>query len=63
MDVKDKLKLKTTEEAKRFLEEVGFGKDSGKWVDIKVSGVMRVLSWNSVKQLRKICSQTKAKQE
>ncbi|MDJ0533198.1 MAG: hypothetical protein QNJ70_12000 [Xenococcaceae cyanobacterium MO_207.B15] len=62
IDIKDKLKLKTTEEAKRFLEIAGFGKDSGKWVDIKVSGSMSVLSWNSVKELRKICSKTLAKQ-
>ena len=62
IDIKDQLKLKTTEEAKRFLEEAGFGKDSGKWVDIKVSGVMSVLSWNRVKELRKICSKTLAKQ-
>ena len=59
IDIKDQLKLKTTEEAKKFLEKAGFGQESGKWVDIKVSGVMRVLSWNSVKELRKICSATK----
>ncbi len=62
IDIKDQLKLKTLEEAKSFLEEVGFGKDSGKWVKIKVSGAMSVLSWNSVKQLRKICNRTKSKQ-
>ena len=62
IDIKDKLKLKTTEEAKQFLEIAGFGKDSGKWVDIKVSGSMSVLSWNRVKELRKICSKTLAKQ-
>ena len=61
IDIKDKLKLKTTEEAKRFLEIAGFGKDSGKWVDIKVSGSMSVLSWNSVKELRKICSASKSR--
>ncbi len=62
IDIKNRLKLKTWEEAKRVLEEMGFGKESGKWVEIKVSGAMRVLSWNSVKELRKICSATKAKQ-
>ena len=59
IDIKDKLKLKTTEEAEQFLEESGFGKDSDKWVSIKVSGSMSVLSWNRVKELRKICSATK----
>ncbi len=62
MDIRDQLKLKTLEEANSFLEQVGFGKDSDKWVSIKVSGSMSVLSWNSVKELRKICSKTLAKQ-
>ena len=56
IDIKDQLKFKTREEAERFLEEAGFGKDSEKWVSIKVSGSMSVLSWNSVKELQKICS-------
>ncbi len=59
IDIKDQLKLKTLEEAEQFLEESGFGKDSDKWVSIKVSGSMSVLSWNRVKQLRKICSASK----
>ena len=59
VEIKDRLKLKSWEQTERFLEKIGFGKDSEKWVEIKVSGAMPVLPWQSVKELRQICSATK----
>ncbi len=56
VEIKDRLKLKSWEQTERFLEKIGFGKDSEKWVSIKVSGAMPVLPWQSVKELRQICS-------
>ncbi len=56
VEIKDRLKLKSWEQTERFLEKIGFGKDSEKWVEIKVSGAMPVLPWQSVKELRQICS-------
>ena len=60
--LKDKLKLKNWAEAERFLEQVDFGKDSGKWVKVKISGEIDMLPWHSLEELKKICIyvQTKA---
>ncbi len=60
IDIKNRLKLKSWEQTKQFLEKVGFGKESGKWVEIKISGAMAVLPWHSVKELQQICSTTKS---
>ena len=59
VEIKDRLKLKSWSQTELFLEKIGFGKDSEKWVEIKVSGAMPVLPWQSVKELRQICSATK----
>ncbi len=62
IDIKNRLKLKSWEQTKQFLEKVGFGKESGKWVEIKISGAMPVLPWHSVKELQQICSTTSSTQ-
>ncbi len=53
--LKDKLKLKNWSEAERFLEQVDFGKDSGKWVKVKISGEIDMLPWHSLEELKRIC--------
>ncbi len=62
IDIKNRLKLKSWEQTKQFLEKVGFGSESGKWVEIKISGAMPVLPWHSVKELQQICSTTSSTQ-
>ena len=60
--LKDKLKLKNWAEAEWFLEQVDFGKDSGKWVRVKISGEIDMLPRHSLDDLKKICSKVQAKQ-
>ena len=61
IEIKDRLKLSTWEEAEDFLDSVDFGKDSENWLTIKISGDIQVLPWKSLKKLRQICSASVAK--
>ena len=60
--IKDRLKLHSWEEAAQFMEKFNFGRESGKWVSVKISGEILVLPWSSLHELQRICTQIKAQQ-
>ena len=63
IEIKDKLKLKNWEQAEEFLDSVGFGSKTDKWMTIRVTGNIQVLPWQSVKELRSLCHISKTKQK
>lgn len=60
--LKDRLKLNSWSEAERFMEKHNFGRESGEWIPIKISGEILILPWASVRRLQGICTQFKARQ-